>query len=150
RDIIAQVAPVRRIKMVDVDGVFHEQLPVRAHGIFVGARQDRVPAFVLVEDHVEIGTRAGEIVLQALLIAAEADEEPAAIILHARRVETHLLYLEAWSVGILEWDAVQSALIVVAPAVVEAHEALGVAARVAANRRAAVATAVVKDADLAV
>src|SRR5579871_1105536 len=136
--------------MVDVDGVLHEQLPVGAHGIVVGARQDGIPAFILIEDQVEIVARTCEIVFEARGIAGETDEKPAAITLHSRRIKAELVHLEAGPVGILEGNAVQPALVVVGPVVVETQEIPGVAAGVAAHGGAAVAAGVVKDADLAV
>src|SRR3974377_2231450 len=136
--------------MVDVDGVLHEQLPVGAHGIFVGAGQDGVPVFILIEDHVEVVARTGEIVFEARGIAGETDEKPAAITLHSRRIKTKLFHPEAWPVGVLEGNAVQPTLVVVGPVVIETHEIPGFTAVVAAYGGAAVTAGIVENADFAV
>src|SRR6185312_12295393 len=136
--------------MIDVDGVLHQHLPIGMHRIFMRAGQNRAAVLVLVENHVEIAARLGEIELEALGLAAEASEQPAAIILRAHLVKPQLLGLEAGTIGIAPRHADQPALIVVAPIMIEALEVFGVAGGVTAHHRAAVAAAVVKEADLAV
>src|SRR5262245_56362966 len=143
-EIVAHEPSVRRSQMVNVNCVLHQQLPVRAHGIFVSAGQNRAPGFILVEDHVEILARAREIVFEALGLPAEAGKKPPAVALSTHLIEPHLRALEARPVRVLAGNAVQPALVVVAPIVVEANECLGVAFGMAAYHGAAVPAAVVK------
>ena len=107
-------------------------------------RQDRIAVLILVEDHVEIGARTGEIVFEGLGFAAEASEQPAAVILRAHFEKAHVGGIEAGTIGIAQGHALEPASVVVAPVVIEADEARGVAFGVAAHGCAAMSATVVE------
>ena len=57
----AHEAAMRRIEMIDVDGVLHQHLPIGAHRVLMRAGQDDAAALILIEDHVEQIPRFGEV-----------------------------------------------------------------------------------------
>ena len=108
-------------------------------------------ALALVDDQVDVLLRAGEVVVQALDLGVEGEEPEAAVLLEPRRpAEPEVALVEVLAVAVLVGQAAQLAVPAEGPGVVEALEALGVAAVLPAHPRAAVGAGVVEAAHLAV
>ena len=80
---VIQVGRMGRQRVVAVDAVFRQQLPVGTHRVFLRAADDRHLGFGLVADHIEIFLDRAEIIGEALDVPVEADEIEIAIALAA-------------------------------------------------------------------
>ena len=131
---------MRGQRVIAVDRILSEQLPVGAHGIFLRAADDGHAGLGLVGDDVEIFLHWAEIAVEAHGVLVETDEIEIAMaletrdLLHVRRAAL----LEVGRIGGFAGLAAQRAVEAEYPAVVEALEGLRVAMLLAANLRAAV------------
>src|SRR5207245_592364 len=92
--------------------------------------------------------RAGEVLVERHRSGIEVEEHEAAVALHARRLRQAVIgLLEALRIRVLAGHAVEPAVAVVAPAVVEAGVNLRVAFRLAAHHGAAVAAGIEENAE---
>src|SRR2546426_9884207 len=141
-----EVPLMSRARMIPIDAVLDQKLPVGAHAVSLGARNDLQAALGLVAHQIEAFFRAGEIRDQRLDRRREAHEDEITIDVDPRRAgEPELLAVERSAVGVLSGHADESTVGVERPGVIEALERLGVAAALSADLGATVRTGVQED-----
>lgn len=135
---------MRGERVIAVDRVLGEQLPVGAHGIFLRAADDSHAHLGLIGDDVEIVLHRAEVAVEGLGIFVEADEAEVAESLESR----HLLHvrgaalLEIRCIGSLARLAAQRTVEAKHPTVIEALEGFCIAKLLAADLSAAMRTGV--------
>ena len=139
-----EVARMRRHRMIAVDAVLGQQLPIGADRIFLAACHDRHATLGLIADDVEILPGVTEILVERNDVCIEGNEIEVAIAFVAR----HGLHvrsaaaLEVLGIGFFARLASQLSVGAERPAVIEALERLGVALALAADLGAAVRASV--------
>src|SRR5262245_10372333 len=135
--------------MVIIEAVFREELPVGADVVILHALDHlHLAGRRLVHDEIDVFLRACEVVLQRYRIRVEVEEDEAAIGCDVRRLlEPEIALPEARRKSIRAGHAVELAVAVVAPAVIEAGVVLRITFRLAAHGSAAVAAGVEEDAN---
>ena len=141
---IVEVSGMRGERVIAVDRVFGQKLPVGAHRIFLRAADDGHAGLRLVSDDIEIFLYRTEIGVERLGIPVEADEAEVAIDLKPRNL-LHVgcaALLEIRRVGGFAGLAAQRTVQAEHPAVLKALEGFCIAMLLATDLRAAMRTGV--------
>ena len=135
---------MRRRQVIIVDAVLHHQLPVGGDVVFLHASDDlHLPGRRLVDHEVDVVLGAGEIVGERLHVLVEAHEPEAAILFESGRLlEPVRDLVKRFGIGVVAGHARERAVDVVAPAMIDAHEAPRIAHALGAHDRTAVAAGV--------
>ena len=157
RDVDAGVAHVvqpgrmRGDEVIVVDAVLDQQLPVRLDVVFLHAGDDlHLAGRRLIDHEIDVVLGAGEIGVQVRRVRIEIGEIEILVVLEPRhRHEALALLVEARRIGVVAGNALDRAVGVVGPAVIDAVELPGVALALATHQRAAMAADVEQRADLA-
>src|SRR5262249_4354248 len=133
-------------QVIVVEAVFREQFPVGADVVVLRAADHlHLTGRRLVDHDVDIFLGAGEVVLQRHRAGIEVEEYEAAVARDLRRfLQPEIALPEARRIGVLAGNAVELAVTVVAPAVIEADVALCVALGLAAYDAPAVSAGIEK------
>ncbi len=129
-------------EVVGVGGVFQLDLPVAGEAEAVFARHLDAVAGALFHEQVHPFFRRAKIVFQRLDIVLERGENHAGIAFGAQADQRQLGLVDAVAVAFRVRNAAQRSIQCVAPTVVGADEAVGLALLVFAHRGATVATAI--------
>ncbi len=136
---IIQIGRVRRQRVVTIDAVFRQKLPVGTHRIFLRAADDRHSGLGLVANHVEIFFDRAQVVREAFDVLVEADEIKITIAIEAWNL-LHVggrALLEILCIGRLAGLAAQRPVQAEYPAMIETLERFRAAMLLAANLCAA-------------
>src|SRR5260370_32848140 len=112
---------MERHRVVGVETVFGQQLPVGPRTVRLLARDDFHPDFRLVRDQIEILSRAGKIVVETVSRGIEADEDEAAIAVDLRvRGQSQLVARERLAIRFFTRHADKSSTQIKRPCVIGA------------------------------
>src|SRR5687767_334663 len=136
-------------QVIVVEAVLCQQLPVCTDVVVLQALYHlHLPGRRLVDDDVDIFLCAGKVVLERHRVGVEIEEYETAVRRYARRLlQGEVALVEARRIGVLSGHAVELAVPVIAPPVVEAGMALRIALGLAADDAAAVAARIEEDTD---
>src|SRR6266404_7218250 len=129
---------MERHRVVCVDAVFGQQLPVGPRTVRLLTRHDFHPEFRLVRDQVEIFSRAGEIVVETVSRGIETGEDEAAIAVDLRgRGQSQLVARKRFAIRFFTRQAEELPTRIKRPRVIGALKGLRVARLLAAYESAA-------------
>ncbi len=138
------------LRVVAVDAVLHQQLPVGGETVLVGAADDLHRAAAAVDDEVDVLLGVAEVGGEFDDAGVEAGEHEAPVGLHAlQALEPQLVEVQPAGVGVAVRHALQLSFGIERPRVVEALEHFGIPRVLPAYQRAAVRAGVVEDVDVA-